>query len=119
MGVDDIGLLLPGSRHGGPVLLLEIVAHHHDAGDFPEEVHPALGYPAVGEIRRQLHGEPDDVDAVEAFAGGQGRVAGRHDSDRMAPPGQVTVDVVNVRGLGVGRVLGVPVGGADDTQCGS
>src|SRR6476659_399024 len=39
-----------------------------------------------------------------------------HDGHRVPPANQVTVDVVNVGGLGVGRVLGIPVGRADDPQ---
>jgi hypothetical protein len=116
MGMNDIGAALTGSGHGGAVLRLEVVGHDGDPRELADEVDPALGHPPVGQVHRQLHREPHDVHAVELLGGWQRGIPRRHDRYRVTPANQVTVDVVDVGGLGVGRVLGVPVGGANDPQ---
>ena len=76
------------------------------AGEFAHEVDPALGHPAVGQVDRQLHREPHDLHAVEAVAGRHARSCpGVTTVTRVAPTRQMAVDVVDVGGLGIGRVL--------------
>ena len=116
MRVDHVGAALLGHRHRGPILGLEIVGHHGQPREFPEQAHPALGDPAVGEVGREIHRKPDDVHSIEGLGGGQRPSPRRHDRDPVSAPHEMPVDIVNVRGLRVGRVLRVPVGGTDDLQ---
>ena len=102
--------------HGGPELGLQVVSHDSHAGHFAHEIDPGLGHPAVGQVNGQLHRKPDDLHAVEALAGRHRGVARRHYGHPVPTTRQMAVDVVDVCRLGIGRVLRVPVGWADDAQ---
>jgi hypothetical protein len=116
MGVDHVGAALRYRVEGGPVLRLEIVSHDGKARELPDDVHPGLGHTAVRQVHRELHREPQHFHPVEVIDRRQGGVSRGHDRDRMTPPRQVAVDVMDIRGLGIGGVLGIPIGGTDDPQ---
>ena len=116
--VDHIGPVLSRLGDDGPVLRLHVVGHDHHPGEATQPADPALGDSAISEIRRQLQGEADDLYPVEHVGPGERSVPRGNYRDGVAPTNQMPVDVVDVGGLSVTGVLGIPVGGTDNTQRG-
>ena len=99
------------------MLRLEIVRHHREPGELAQPADSALGYPAIGQIGRELERETHDFRRRRTCSSrGSDGSPGVTTVTEMSPAHQMAVDVVDVSGLSVGGVLRVPIGGTDNPQ---